>query len=279
MLGVISKRPFPFIILVAWVFSNAGCVSAPVQPPPPRSVVLQKDNQLEKILSKDFDAKVRLKKDGTISAYLKKLSHKLISQDPDFKDSRANVFLIDDVNGKWKNVGLPGFRLYLNIHMLQLLEYESEVAALLAFELGHLAHRHLVAHFRNVLPKTHDAPPDPTGRDPRGLSSSYILTESQIAEKVGQFDLQKMIEFDLEENLVAIEKAVSILYSAGYDPRGLLSVWEHLQKKTSHSAYSEMDLQTFVRKTHRFIAQQVPLLNPIVRSDEFLVIRKRIQDL
>lgn len=82
-------------------------------------------------------------------------------------------------------------------------------------------------------------------------------------------DPMKIWVFGDNENQKAVEASIERLYKAGYDPRGLVSYFDRLP--------SEQNL--LKDKARRTIAFYAPLLNPIVRTEEFYKMRKRLNRL
>jgi hypothetical protein len=76
-----------------------------------------------------------------------------------------------------------------------------------------------------------------------------------------------------------VEVAVSLLYRAGYDPRGLVSLWARFRALGLASPYGAELLSRMEEKSREAITLYAPLRNPIVRSDPFLEMRKRVQQL
>ena len=62
-------------------------------------------------------------------------------------------------------------------------------------------------------------------------------------------------------------------------PWGLVSLWDLYRAQSPHSPYEDDLLKKLTDKTRTIIAQHSPLRNPIVRSQAFLAILKRIQKL
>jgi hypothetical protein len=69
------------------------------------------------------------------------------------------------------------------------------------------------------------------------------------------------------------------MYRAGFDPRGLISFWNRYAENPAHSPLDPGLLQQLIERSRTAIAQRAPLRNPIVRSKEFLALKKRIERL
>src|SRR5206468_4279479 len=110
-------------------------------------------------------------------------------------DAPTDVLLVEDRGQRWKNYGLPTSRLYLSASLIRSIDYENELAAVLAFELGHLTKRH-------ALKRLSDKPQQQPGVEYFGPNGIFAFNE--------------------EQQLEAAAEAVNIMYRAGYDPRGLV---------------------------------------------------------
>jgi hypothetical protein len=87
----------------------------------------------------------------------------------------------------------------------------------------------------------------------------------------------KIWVFGSLENEHAIESAVDRIYKAGYDPRGLVSYFDRVPTKSKNQVESENE--ALKDKSRRTIAFYAPLLNPIVRTEDFYKMRKRLERL
>jgi hypothetical protein len=131
---------------------------------------------------------------------------------------------------------------FVDQRILKSLEFENEIAALLAFNWE----------------RTQDIE----------FEKRFIAELDQVSP-----DFRKIYQFSENEDLKAVEGAVDILYNAGYDPRGLISVFN---RKTSVNKDRSVVLQDKARRT---IAFYKPLINPTVRSQEFYQMRKKLDRL
>jgi len=128
---------------------------------------------------------------------------------------------------------------FIDQRILKSMEFENEIAALIAFNWE----------------RTQDI----------GFERRFITELDEISP-----DFRKIYIFTENEDLKAVEGAVDLLYNAGYDPRGLISVFS---RKTSVDKDRAPILQEKARRT---IAFYKPLINPTVRSQEFYQIRKKL---
>lgn len=268
----ICCRFFQFLLVGTLFF---GCAGSPPQKTLSTEERVRQDNSLGTKLAHQFEPSITLKKDIEVSVYLRNLAKKLLKTAPEFEDTPLGVFIVSNHEGRWKNYGLPGIRLYISNGLLKNVEYENEVAASLALELGHIKNRD-VLRFLEENPKMSKSfeEEDFSGilfSSPKGAASSRWSGEDRSSGKRGIFDYSE------EEELSAIQFATRILYQAGYDPRGFVSLWKIYKKSIKHSPYPLKKLNYFIEYTYRSIVEFTPLRNPIVRTNEFLEIQKRLK--
>jgi predicted Zn-dependent protease len=249
-----------------WIVTAAlALLSGCATPPPPETQSTEererRDQDLGTRLSEEFERKVAQKKDADVTVYLRAVAEKLVLATPELKDAPVGVLLIQDRDGKWRNYGLPGNRIYLSVGLLRRVEFENELAAALALELAHVLHRHAVSR----------VPQDGPGPRPDGVPSTSGSPEF--------FGPAGIFAYSETERLAAVETAVGVLYRAGFDPRGLVSLWQRYQGAAAESPFEAGTVMRLLERTRQVVARLAPLRNPVVRSDEFVGIQKRIRRL
>ena len=153
--------------------------------------------------------------------------------------------MIRERGGEWRNFSLPIDRLFLSGSFLSRLEHENEVAAVIAFEVGLLQRR----------------------------AVSRRIESGQWREEQG---ILKLFDHSDEDLAGACAQAVRMLYGAGYDVRGMGSVWGLLSRSPRQSPYGPVTLSKLIEQTRKAVAEQSPLRNPVVSSETFLKIKERI---
>ena len=141
---------------------------------------------------------------------------------------------------------IPNGKIFVDLRVLKLMRFENELAAALAL-----------------------------GWD-RSAGNDFRERMIQEATQVDP-NPAKIWTFSDEENQVAVEAAVDRIYKAGYDPRGLVTYFDRLPSRTRNRP--SVDFEPLKDKTRRAIAVYAPLLNPIVRTEEFYRMRKRLERL
>jgi hypothetical protein len=176
---------------------------------------------------------------------------------PELRQAPLGVFLLRDSGkaSRWRSFSLPGNRVYLPVGFLRNLEFENEVAALIAVEFGHLIGRHAVARYEKL-------------RNPQDSEAPLVRSESLTA--ADYFGSNGIFAFSPDALEAAFKAAVGILYSAGYDPRGLSGILSRYARAPSRAPYDPATIARLEEATRLEIANHAPLRNPIVRSQEFV---------
>lgn len=253
--------------------SLVSCSSSQKAAPITIEEQVRQDNSIGTALSEKFEKQIKIKKDVEVSVYLKRVADNLASKTEALKISPVGVFVIQDRNDVWKNYSLPGIRVYLSADLLKSAEFENEVAALIALEYANVLNR-------NVLRRVEKALASQGERD-QPMIAKVLFPDLNSTDK-SSFDFfgaSGLFAYSEQEWLSATEAAVGILYRAGYDPRGLVAVWNRYRDHLKNSPFESGSLSKFDDRTYLAISANTPLRNPIVRSEAFLKIQKRIKSL
>lgn len=240
-----------FAWLIALAALTLGCASKPSRPALTAEEQLKQDQKVGAEWAVGLEETVRFRQDTEITVFLRGLAERLASQDPALKDAPVGVFLVDEVGGKWTSFALPGNRIYLSVGWLKTVELESELAAGIAVQLGHLQGRYWVRRGESWV---------------EGMRPPL-------------FGAGGMLELTDVERLDAADFAVELLYRSGIDPRGTIALWSNLKNHFEVSPVPEDLCGQLLEKSRQAITQFTPLRNPIVRSAEFIKLKKRIERL
>ncbi len=251
-----------FLTLLA-VGLVTGCATTPSVAPVSVEEQIRRDNTQGGELAQHFEASHKLKREVEVSVFLRQVAERLTQSTPELRIAPVGVLIIEDRDETHRCYGLPGNRVYLSSGLLRTVRYENELAAAIAMELGHIQKRHVLNR----------AEENRTRRD--GLP---VLQDEAHAQPVF-YGPAGLFSYRDEETVQAAEAAVGILYRSGYDPRGLVSLWQRFQQEPVHSPYSPESLEHLLEYTRQVIAQYAPLRNPVVRSSAFVAIRERLKQL
>lgn len=237
-----------------------------------------------------FESCLRFKKNTEVSVYLRKIANKLVYSTPELSGGGVGVWLIQDIDKKWHSFGLPGNRVYLSTGLLREVEYENEIAAAIAVQLAHIIDKSILKRLvKPVDLGIEETSATRAGLDPNDpLATSDFQTNArgllliqprELSRKAEFFGLNGIFSFSDKMELSTIKTAVAILYRAGFDARGLIYLYGRYQNKLDHSPYEESTISKMIEEARKSIALYPPLRNPIVTTQDFLLLQKRIKHL
>ncbi len=223
----------------------SACSSVPEDKMSPESALLaDPPAELVKQVELSFRKRIAFIDDSQITRYLQRLTTRVF---PPGRKSFDVEVVSTAVAGFAPSVwATPGGKIFFDIRVLRALKFENEIAAALSFAWD----RSEGVEFRErLIQEAARADPDP----------------------------MRVWIFGEVENQRAIEASVGRLYKAGYDPRGLVSYFDRIPNRSTQAVDSETE--TLKDKTRRAITFYAPLLNPIVRTEDFYKMRKRLERL
>jgi predicted Zn-dependent protease len=259
----------PIFILIL-ILSFVGCSGKPVTSEISPEEVIRRGQEFRQELARQFESHFKFNNNTEVLVYLRSLAQTISENVPELQKSSIGVWLIKEPDKKWYNYGLPEGRVYLSTNMVRRCNYENELTAAIALQFAHILTRHVIERLQKESPRDEE------------LSS---LGEVAVGGKIGlgpkiQFLGPKgILTFSEGAEIQAVQSAVLILYHSGYDARGLISLFELYQNNPLHSPYEMGTIKKLIEKTRREIALYAPLRNPIVRSQSFLMIQKRMKQL
>ena len=252
-----QTRNLKYLPIIGFLLNICACST----PPPPVKVDVQErilhDNRLGLQLAQKLEPQLVMKVDVEVAVYLRTLAQKLSENSVELKSSPVGVLLVANGKKKWMSFSLPGNRIYLSLGLLKKLEFEHEVAAIMAIELAHILRRTPLERLEG----------------PTYVQKPVEMESLRFFGPDGIFSYSDQAEFE------AVKVAAELLYKAGFDSRGLVGVWEVLRSHLDKSPYGADMLDKLLEKSREAIALYTPLRNPIVKRDVFISIRKRIKRL
>ena len=181
-------------------------------------VPVQTEIDLGRRLAAEIEAEHRVLRDPQIQRYVRFLAEPLIEQawrDRPGIDYRVTV--LDDPD-QVNAFALPGGPTYVFTGLMILAGDESELAGVLAHELGHVVARHSANQLAANLGLQVVAA-IALGEDPERLAAAA----ADFAGGVG------MARFSREDELQADDLGLRYVTAAGYDPRGMVRMFQGLQ--------------------------------------------------
>jgi len=231
------------------VFYSSGCSDAPIDYRKEMEDRIKSDRQLGRDYAEKFEQQVVILNDIESTDYLRSLVRKLISHADDLSisDSAAGVYLIEDKSHTLRCFGFPGVRLYVSVGILKIIDYESALAALLAFELGRIQARHFVKNLEKIKPQ----------------------------ELVQSLSNDAFFDYTSKEGSDPVKYAVKMMYDSGYDPRGLVSYLNLLQNNPMRTPLTSKTLKYLSEATFDEISSYPPLIRPLSKTDGFIKLKRK----
>jgi predicted Zn-dependent protease len=200
----------------------------------------QEEIRLGEELHKQLQKEQKIVQDPLLARYVQRLGEQLarLSRRPDL-DYR--FFIIEDptVNA----FALPGGYVYVHTGLLATAESESELASVLGHEIGHIVARHGLKNFKRAQKYQFLV----------GLINLGIgaIGGQSTAARIGQTASQLLAAGIFTKHSRDAEREADFLglhtmYAAGYDPRGMVSMFEKLEQISRRNP----DLLGAVFRTH-----------------------------
>ncbi len=207
---LLLTRFLPAALLCSSVLLLGSCASNPVGGA--NFVLMSEKSELE--LGRDEHAKLLksmpVYQDAKLQAYVEKVGKRLaaISHRPDL-DYHFTIIDSPDINA----FALPGGYIYVNRGLLTYLTSESQLAAVVGHEIGHITARHAVRQ-------------DTARKTSSILSTAVVLTTgvSSLGDTANLFGGALISGYGRDMELEADGLGAEYLVKAGYDPNAMVEV-------------------------------------------------------
>ena len=219
----------------------AGCISEE------REVAL--GNQI----AANVNARIPLVEDAPLNLYVTDLG-RMIAKHSARPDLRYHFYIVDTdgINA----FALPGGHIYINRGLIERTRNVSELAGVLAHEIGHVAARHGARNLQRQL-RTGGL----SGLLWRAVVGRDPLLDQEALKLGGQIWLASHSRHDEAE---ADRLAVRYLIDTGVDPRGMLTLFTHLLEEEQR--YPQMAGDDGWFATHPATAQRLELTRQQIRT-------------
>jgi predicted Zn-dependent protease len=235
------------------------CVTACVSTPPKKVLTLKEQIEVDTVRARDltseFEDRVSFRTWPKVESYLRGMASTLAQKSPTFEVEKLRIRIHTDAGPAGVRVfAFPGSLISIPEGFIRQVGYENELAALLALEMAHLIHRNLAKHVEEQALKPVPVPP--------------LL-----------FGSGSVFDFDRNERSASIRTGVRMLYEAGYDARGMASIFQRVPGMFGNpdSAPGKKEVEFNVREAQRAASDFLPVLKPIVRSPEFIQFKKELE--
>lgn len=231
---------------------EVGCSSLPEIEKISPVEQLKLDSQKTRNLLVQFEKRERFQKSVQVESYLNRLAKTISIQNPNFSQESIQVRIHRDEQIELrKSFSFPGILISIPRSILKSIEFENELAALIALELAHLDRRWLAIAL--------DRQSDSTS--PQSFQDLFRFSKVEFQESIGL--------------------GIRMMYAAGYDPRGMVALFEkfssfYVDLKSEDGLKNQ---QAYIRYAQKSKNEHLPSSQPIVRSNEFLKMKKELKGL
>jgi predicted Zn-dependent protease len=208
----------------------------------------QDEQRIGEEILRDVAASGEVVNDIEVVDYLQNLGYRLASNGPDNRQ-RFAFFVVRD--NSINAFALPGGVIGVHTGLIQSASSESELASVLAHEIGHVVQRHLA---RMVAQQRQDAWQSFAAMAFALLaarSNPQLAGGSMMAAQAGS--IQKQLDYTREHEREADRVGLQILNQAGFDTRAMPEFFEQLMKGTR---FYEGGAPTFLR-THPLTTERI----------------------
>jgi len=188
-------------------------------------ISIEEEWQLGQQLSQDVERQIRLSNDPTMNAYVHSMGQKIVAGSPaPFNQLPWEFHVVDDPS--LNAFAIPGGHVYVHTGLIANADNASELAGVMAHEISHVVARHSTEQISRQY----------------GLSVLAGLVLGQDPGMLSQIAAQivatgALARFSREAEREADELGIQAMYRAGYDPRGMASMFaellEHQQREPS----------------------------------------------
>lgn len=244
-----NKGRIFFLSAVILSVQLIGCGSVPVPAPLSPHEQLTVDTVKVKDLRLQFEKQVTLEKDANLEKYLTAVARQITREEAALRAEKVLVRVHLDTKPELKkSFSFPGVVIFIPKSILYQINFENELAALIALELAQIERRDLAQ-------------------------------EMDKNERPILFGDLSIFHFSQKARGESIELGTKLMYAAGYDPRGMVALFQkfHSYFLDSSSPAGQKELTYYLKQAQKAKNDFIPSLQPIVRSNDFLRMKKELK--
>jgi len=237
----------PLLLISALVLQS--CSELPVAPKISMREQLVVDTMKASGLVNDFKKQTQFESNPAVEKYLQTVASQIVAAEDEMRGEKVSAKIHSDLKKNWKKTfAFPGVLISIPKSFLNKVNFENELAALLSYQLALIKKRELALSLEK--------------------DSSRPL-----------FGDRSVFRFSREAIATSIEWGTRMMYAAGYDPRGMVTLIEKHPAffVDESSPVSTKDLEYFVKQAQKTKNEFLPSLQPIVRSNDFLQMKKELK--
>ena len=233
--------------LVVALFALSGCTTLSVQ----------EEKKLGHQAQRQVREQFQLMRDAVVVKYIRDIGREMVAASrPSPFDFRFYVVEDEAINA----FALPGGALYLHTGLIMQANNAGEIAGVLAHEIGHVTARHVANLYRRQRNTG-------VGAQVLAIMIAIVSGDANIA-RAGQFGVGVAAQaylntFTKEAESEADILAVETMVRAGYDPEGLITMFETLLEETAGGFDPPQFLQS-----HPATAERIAQVRAEIRRHE-----------
>jgi len=212
------------------------------------SITPQEEIQAGVQMDRQIQEQYKISPNKALQLYVERIGHKIAYQT--HLDYPFNYTVLEDPRSANAFSGPGGF-IYITTGLINILETESQLAAVLAHETGHVMKRHVVKHMQQ-----------------KDMTSLAVTTLSALTGKnlatpwtqAGEYLLFQ--KFSREDEFEADAVGTNLLVKAGYDPRGMVQLLRKL------SAMEGQGVVLTFMQSHPASAERAEVIDEYIRRNQ-----------
>lgn len=212
----------------------------------------EQELQLGSEFRTEIEKELEFVRDRQVVDYVQGLGRTVVENAPEPPPFPVEFHVVKDpsINA----FAIPGGNVYVHTGLLAAASDESEVLSVIAHEYGHVVYRHGAKHMARA-----------QGMQAVSALGGKLLGDAGSSQLVGLgvslFEQGALTRYGREDELEADSIAIPTLYRAGYDPRGMVSFFEHLQSK-----YGDQSGFTRYFSSHPATSERIDRAEEAIRS-------------
>lgn len=234
-------------------------------------ISIEEEWQLGQQLSQDVARQVRFNNDPVVNGYIQNMGQRIVKESPaPFNQLPWHFHVVEDPS--LNAFAIPGGHVYVNTGLIANADNAAELAGVMAHEISHVVARHSTEQISRQY----------------GLSVLAGLVLGQDPGVLSQIAAQivaggALARFSREAELEADEIGIRSMYEAGYDPRGMASMFRELLE---HNARNPSRVEQFfathpttedrIRVADQRAAQLSLHANLVTDEPQFRAVRDRV---
>lgn len=266
-----NRRTFTLQIALLTLLAAVGCGSSGGGSDF-NLISIEEEWQLGAQLSQEVARQIRLNPDPTVNAYVSRMGQRIVAQaSPPFNQLPWQFHVVEDPT--LNAFAIPGGHIYVHTGLIANADVASELAGVMAHEISHVLARHSTEQITRQY----------------GLSIVAGLVLGQNPGQLQQLAAQlaaggTLARFSREAEREADEIGIRAMHMAGYDPRGMASMFRQLlaQRDGSPGRVEQFfathpTTEERLRDAENRAAQLAGSQNLIVDEPEYQDVRRRVR--